>query len=71
MDACAVASVRAGEPTKAQIDFFENKIRPIFAGNCYKCHSPAEGKTTSTIKSAKVRRKLSSSIGDGLATTSV
>src|SRR5439155_3867197 len=42
--ACAVVSVRAGEPTKAQVDFFENKIRPIFAGNCYKCHSPAEGK---------------------------
>src|SRR5205814_4336013 len=42
--ACAVVSVRAGEPTKAQLDFFENKIRPIFAGNCYKCHCSAEGK---------------------------
>src|SRR5438034_9762355 len=42
--ACAVVSVQAGEPTKAQLDFFENKIRPIFAENCYKCHSPAKGK---------------------------
>jgi mono/diheme cytochrome c family protein len=34
----------AAEPTKAQLDFFENKIRPIFTDNCYKCHSPAKGK---------------------------
>jgi hypothetical protein len=34
----------AAEPTKVQLDSFENKIRPIFAGTCYKCHSPAEGK---------------------------
>src|SRR5205085_8303406 len=25
--------------TPAQIQFFENKIRPIFVNNCYKCHS--------------------------------
>ena len=25
--------------SKAQTDFFENKIRPIFVNNCYKCHS--------------------------------
>src|SRR5215468_1502067 len=34
----------AAEPTKAQLDFFESKVRPIFADNCYKCHSPAKGK---------------------------
>src|SRR3954466_16332403 len=27
------------EPTKQQVEFFENKIRPIFQENCYKCHS--------------------------------
>jgi mono/diheme cytochrome c family protein len=41
--ACAVfASVSAGiaaEPTKAQVDFFESKVRPVLANNCYKCHS--------------------------------
>jgi mono/diheme cytochrome c family protein len=42
--ACTVGSVRAAEPTKAQLDFFENKIRPIFTENCYKCHSPAKDK---------------------------
>jgi len=34
----------AAEPTKAQLDFFENKIRPIFADKCSKCHSPTKGK---------------------------
>src|SRR5437667_11632961 len=29
----------AAEPSSAQIQFFENKIRPILANNCYKCHS--------------------------------
>jgi mono/diheme cytochrome c family protein len=32
-------SARAAEPTKAQLDFFESKIRPVLANNCYKCHS--------------------------------
>ncbi len=32
-------SVFAGDPTPDQLNFFENKIRPIFADNCYKCHS--------------------------------
>jgi hypothetical protein len=41
---CAVVNVRAAAPPKAQLDFFENKIRPILAENCYKCHSPAKGK---------------------------
>jgi mono/diheme cytochrome c family protein len=29
----------AAEPTAAQLEFFENKIRPMLADNCYKCHS--------------------------------
>jgi len=29
----------AAEPTPSQIQFFENKIRPILVNNCYKCHS--------------------------------
>src|SRR5258705_7985508 len=29
----------AAEPTKTELDFFENKIRPVLANNCYKCHS--------------------------------
>jgi len=29
----------AAEPTPAQLEFFENRIRPVLAENCYKCHS--------------------------------
>lgn len=29
----------ANEPTPEQLDFFENKIRPVLAKNCYNCHS--------------------------------
>src|SRR6266536_2740405 len=44
---CAIPSA---EPTKAQLDFFENKIRPILADNCYKCHSPARGKVKGDLE---------------------
>src|SRR5689334_18598795 len=26
------------EPTREQVKFFEEKVRPILAENCYKCH---------------------------------
>ncbi len=29
----------AAELSRAQLEFFENRIRPIFANHCYKCHS--------------------------------
>src|SRR5580693_5959155 len=31
--------LRAADPTASQLQFFENKIRPILVNNCYKCHS--------------------------------
>ncbi len=37
-------AVQAAELAKAQVEFFENKIRPIFSTSCLKCHSAAEGK---------------------------
>src|SRR5260370_10291760 len=30
--------LRAAAPTPAQIQFFENRIRPILVDTCYKCH---------------------------------
>jgi len=30
------------DPTTEQAEFFETKIRPVFAGQCYPCHSAAE-----------------------------
>src|SRR6188472_3791923 len=35
----SVSATLAAEPTKAQLDFFESKVRPVLANNCYKCHS--------------------------------
>ncbi len=32
-------SALATEPTAEQIEFFESKVRPIFADQCYSCHS--------------------------------
>jgi hypothetical protein len=31
--------MQAAEPTPEQLQFFENKVRPILSDNCYKCHS--------------------------------
>ena len=32
------------EPTKDQVRFFEEKVRPILAENCYKCHGSEQQK---------------------------
>jgi cytochrome c553 len=37
--ALAHAPARAAEPTAEGLEFFENKIRPLLADNCYRCHS--------------------------------
>ena len=34
-----LASADASNPAAGQTDFFEKKIRPIFASHCYNCHS--------------------------------
>lgn len=36
---CFLLPCSAAEPTREQLDFFENKIRPVLSQNCYKCHS--------------------------------
>ncbi|HEY2953534.1 MAG TPA: DUF1549 domain-containing protein, partial [Verrucomicrobiae bacterium] len=40
----------AAEPTKAQLDFFESRIRPIFANHCYECHSQESGKSKGGLR---------------------
>ena len=30
---------QAAEPARAQLDFFEQKVRPVLAEHCYPCHS--------------------------------
>lgn len=38
-------TLQAAEPSKAQIAFFESKVRPVLVNHCYRCHSEAEGST--------------------------
>src|SRR5689334_20547302 len=40
----ALALAAAPEPTRDQIRFFEEKVRPILAENCYKCHGSKKQK---------------------------
>ena len=39
-----------GEPSSAQIHFFEEKIRPVLAAKCYKCHSERARKIKGKLK---------------------
>jgi hypothetical protein len=41
---CFLLPCSAVEPTREQLEFFENKIRPVLADNCYKCHSTSAEK---------------------------
>lgn len=35
----------AAKPTKAQLDFFEKKIRPVFVEKCHSCHGADKQKS--------------------------
>lgn len=37
----ATADLHAAAPTPEQIEFFESRIRPVLAQDCYECHSTA------------------------------
>jgi hypothetical protein len=36
---CMLWSARGAAPTKAQLEFFENRVRPVLVDRCYSCHS--------------------------------
>ncbi len=38
----ALQTCEAAEPTAAQIEFFETRIRPVLVEQCYECHNSAE-----------------------------
>src|SRR5437868_864138 len=39
-----LSPITAAEPSRADLDFFESRIRPILVNHCYKCHSQASEK---------------------------
>ncbi len=38
------AACFAKDPTAAELEFFEKKVRPVLATHCYKCHGPKKQK---------------------------
>ncbi len=36
---CNLSPIRAEEPSRAAVEFFENKIRPLLVEQCFSCHS--------------------------------
>ena len=42
--ALTASTAFSADPTKEQLEFFEKKVRPILAENCYKCHSIEQSK---------------------------
>jgi mono/diheme cytochrome c family protein len=51
----AVQPVTAGDP--AAVEFFEKKVRPVLAENCYQCHGPDKQKADLRLDSAAGIRK--------------
>src|SRR5688500_8322813 len=45
--------LRAAEPTPQQAKFFEEKVRPVLAANCFKCHSDQQQKGELRLDSAE------------------
>ncbi len=39
----------SAEPSAAELEFFEEKIRPILSEHCYRCHSRREGATKGSL----------------------
>src|SRR5438552_1169001 len=40
LTAPALAADPIPKPTPEQVEFFEKKVRPVLADNCYSCHGP-------------------------------
>jgi len=46
----AALMIRASEPSTEQLEFFESKVRPIFADHCYTCHSEKAEKLKGALR---------------------
>ncbi len=64
---CEASFVAADEPTPptaGQLEFFENKVRPLLADKCYRCHS-AEAKEKGKLKAGLYLDSLSGHLKGG------
>ncbi len=49
LGAWSFTASHAAEPSPAQLQFFENRIRPVLVENCYKCHSQQAEKVRGSL----------------------
>ncbi len=47
----AAVPAAASEPTREDVEFFEAKVRPVLAENCFKCHAGAKRKAGLSLES--------------------
>src|SRR3954451_25373616 len=47
-----LAQFAAGQPSPDGVEFFERKVRPLLAENCYSCHGPEKQKGKLRLDSA-------------------
>src|SRR5688500_14487914 len=50
-------AARAAEPSAADLEFFEKKIRPLFAEHCHGCHSAKKERGGQQLDSIEAIRK--------------
>jgi hypothetical protein len=50
----ALAPASAAEPPREQVEFFEKKVRPLLADNCFKCHSQTGKKKGDLLLDSRV-----------------
>jgi mono/diheme cytochrome c family protein len=46
------ADVAAARPSAADLEFFEKRVRPVLANNCFECHGPGKQKSSLRLDSA-------------------
>lgn len=46
---CLATAARADEPTPADLEYFEKKVRPLLVKHCHECHGP-EGEASGNLR---------------------
>jgi len=53
----AATAVRAADPTPEQLEFFENRVRPLFVAQCSECHGEGNAKGGLRLISGELIRR--------------
>ena len=55
-----ILSLRAAAGDAADVEFFEKRVRPVFAEHCYRCHSAASESVTGENGTGNPRKTTNS-----------